>query len=452
MPREICAAETPICDFLEEYRRKGGARLHMPGHKGRPARSGGLWEELPFSLDITEVRGADALYEAEGIIGRSEKITAELYGVRHTCYSAGGSTLSILAMAAAAKRRGGRLLAVRNAHIALIHACILLDWQPIWLCPAYDVSVGLAKPVTAGEIAAAMDTDPSIRSVYLTSPDYYGREVNVAEIAKEVHRRGGLLLVDNAHGAHLRFLSRDRHPMTLGADLCCDSAHKTLPVLTGGGYLHSNLPGEKKELKENMALFGSTSPSYLILASLDLCNPYLAGPAREEFAELEERILRVENTLKAQGAALLPGKSDPFKITLDCQAAGYSHEEMAARLRAAGIEPEFSGGGNIVLMFSPQTPEGDFLRLEKAFAETPARTAIPCVGGYPMPQPVMTLREAAFAPWERVPTAESQGRIAAESRVTCPPAIPVVAAGERIGPAEKNLLQNSGIFSVKVVK
>lgn len=452
MPQETCAIETPICDFLKEYRRRGGARLHMPGHKGRPAQPDGLWKELPFSLDITEVRGADALYEADGIIGRSEEIAAELYGVRHTCYSAGGSTLSILAMVAAAKRRGGRLLAVRNAHIALINACILLDWQPVWLYPAYDASVGMARQATAGEIAAAMDADPSIRSVYLTSPDYYGREAGVAEIAEEVHRRCGILLVDNAHGAHLRFLSRDRHPMTLGADLCCDSAHKTLPVLTGGGYLHSNLPGEKEELKEDMALFGSTSPSYLILASLDLCNSYLAGPARREFARLEERVRAAEKTLKERGAALLPGKSDSFKITLDCQAMGYSHEELAGRLRTVGIEPEFSSGGKIVLMVSPQTPEEDFLRLEGAFSETPARTAIPCWDECPSPQPVMSLREAAFAPWERVPIAECEGRIAAESRVTCPPAIPVVTAGERIGRMEKNLLQNSGIFSVKVVK
>lgn len=129
-----------------------------------------------------------------------------------------------------------------------------------------------------------MDADPLIRTVYLTSPDYYGREADIAAIAKEVHGRGGLLLVDNAHGAHLRFLPEDRHPMRLGADLCCDSAHKCLPVLTGGGYLHSNLPVVKEELKAAMALFGSTSPSYLILASLDLCNRYLAGPAREEFA------------------------------------------------------------------------------------------------------------------------------------------------------------------------
>ena len=443
---------TPICDFLEEYRRRGTARLHMPGHKGRRAMSGVLWEELPFSLDITEVAGADALFEAEGIIGRSESVAAGLYGTRHTCFSAGGSTLSILAMTAAAKRRGGRLLAVRNAHVALIHACILLDWQPAWLCPEYDPSTGLARPVTAGEVAAAMDRDPGIRAVYLTSPDYFGREADVAAIAGEVHRRGAILLVDNAHGAHLRFLPRDRHPMTLGADLCCDSAHKTLPALTGAGYLHSNLPGDKWELKADMALFGSTSPSYLILASLDLCNAYLSGPAREEFAALEARTAEWEDRFRREGAALLPGKTDPTKLTLDCQAMGYSHEEAAARLREQGVEPEYAGGGKIVLMLSPQTPEADLIRTPSALLGLPRKAPLSYAGGCPSPDPVMTLREAAFAPWEEVPLAESGGRVAAETRITCPPAIPVIAAGERIGKTEKNLLQNSGIFSIKVVK
>lgn len=444
--------KTPICDFLEKYRKSAVSRLHMPGHKGRQAMKNGLWEQIPFELDITEIRGADALYEAEGIIGESEQITAEIYGVQNSCFSAGGSTLSIQAMIALAMQYGGRLLAVRNAHIALFHACILLDWQPVWLCPAYDERQGLAKVVTAEEIAVAMDADPLIKTVYLTSPDYYGREADIGAIAKEVHRRGGLLLVDNAHGAHLRFLPEDRHPMHLGADLCCDSAHKCLPVLTGGGYLHSNLPVEKERIKAAMALFGSTSPSYLILASLDLCNQYLAGPAREEFARLSRWTAAAKEVLTRRGAALLHETTDPAKIVLDCLKMGYSHEKMAARLRENRIEPEFSGGGKIVLMFSPQNPEEDFLRLENCFPAEAETSLSDSFGCCPVPQTVLSLREAAFSPWETIPVSQSVGRIAAESKVTCPPAIPIVAAGEEIGEIEKKLLQNSGIFSIKVVK
>lgn len=451
MKQPAAVPDTPIFDFLLGYEKSGVSRLHMPGHKGNPPGLPG-WERLPFSLDITEIRGADALFEAEGIIGRSEEIAAALYGVKTTCYSAGGSTLSILGMVRAAHARGGKILAVRNCHIAFVRACILLDWQPLWLLPAYDREHGLFRPVTAGEVAAAMDADPEIRAVYLTSPDYYGGMADIAAIAREVHKRRGILLVDNAHGAHLRFLPEDRHPMTLGADLCCDSAHKTLPVLTGGGYLHCNLDIPKETLKASMALFGSTSPSYLILASLDLCNPYLAGPAREEFAAMCRRTAQTEAALRERGVSLLPWKEDPAKITIDCRKSGRTHEEMAAFLRERQIEPEFAGGGKIILMVSPRTPERDFERLEAAFEEFAPGAPLPYGPEQPCPRPAMTLRQAAFSPWERVPAEEAAGRIAAESVITCPPAVPVVAAGEIVGENEKKLLQNSGNFFVKVVK
>lgn len=451
MKLPAASPDTPILDFLSRYEQGGVSRLHMPGHKGNPPKLPG-WEKLPFSLDITEIRGADALYEAEGIIGQSEEIAAGLFGVKSTCYSAGGSTLSILGMVRTAYSFGGKILAVRNCHIAFVNACVLLDWQPVWLLPEYDREHGLFRPVTAGQIAAAMDADPEIKSVYLTSPDYYGGMADIASIAREIHKRGGILLVDNAHGAHLRFLPEDRHPMTLGADLCCDSAHKTLPVLTGGGYLHCNLDIPKETLKANMALFGSTSPSYLILASLDLCNPYLAGPAREDFAAMCRRVSQTEAILRENGVSLLPWKEDPAKITIDCQNCGFSHEQMAALLRENGIEPEFAGGGKIILMVSPQTPEQDYVRLEEAFAGFVPKAPLEYGSEQPSPKPVMSLREAVFSPWERVSLEQAEGKVAAESVITCPPAIPVVAAGELVGKNEKKLLQNSGNFSLKVVK
>ena len=451
MKPHAASPDTPIFDFLRRYEQSGVSRLHMPGHKGNPPKLPG-GEKLPFSLDITEIKGADALFEAEGVIGRSEEIAAGLFGVKSTCYSAGGSTLSILGMVRTAYSLGGKILAARNCHVAFVRACILLDWQPLWLLPEYDGEHGLFRPVTAGEVAAAMDTDPEIKAVYLTSPDYYGGMTDIAAIAREVHKRGGILLVDNAHGAHLRSLPEDKHPMTLGADLCCDSAHKTLPVLTGGGYLHCNLDIPKETLKANMALFGSTSPSYLILASLDLCNAYLAGQAREDFAAMCRRVSKTEGILREKGVPLLHWKEDPAKITIDCRKCGWTHEKMAAFLRENQMEPEFAGGGKIILMVSPQTPERDFARLEEAFSGFVPGAPIPYGPEKPCPKPVLTLRQAEFSPWERIPVEDALGRIAAESVITCPPAIPVAAAGERIGENEKKLLKNSGNFSLKVVK
>ncbi|MBC8560680.1 aminotransferase class I/II-fold pyridoxal phosphate-dependent enzyme [Fumia xinanensis] len=442
---------SPIYHFLKEYARKSGSRLHMPGHKGRVD----FYPEpycsmLPY--DITEVQGADALYEAEGIIGQSEAVAAKLYGVKETCFSAGGSTLSIMAMVAVASEFTKKILAVRNSHIAFVNACALTGVEPVWVFPPYDGETGLCLPATAKEISAALDENPDIKAVYLTSPDYYGVTADIEKISEAVHRHGAILLVDNAHGAHLRFGQTDTHPMTLGADLCCDSPHKTLPVLTGGGYFHSNLDISKEDLKAKMALFGSTSPSYLILASLDLCNQYLLEQAKDDFVALAQQVQETETQLRRLGVCLLERRTDVTKITVDCQGFGYEDIAVAARLRKYAIEPEYVGGGKIVLMPSPFNKKADFSRIVSAFRSLPPLPPIPYPDCAFAPKRALEIRKAVFAPSERISVEDSIGRIAAENKVTCPPAIPIVTAGERIGEAEKNLLKNSGILSVKVVK
>lgn len=449
-----CSAETPrspICNFLQQYYDQDIARLHMPGHKGRAPAGYPDFLRAAFPYDITEVAGADVLFEAEGIIGESEALTAALYGADFTCYSAGGSTLSILAMiAAAAEQFGRKIIAVRNAHRAFANACVLTGAEPIWLCP--PCSEGLCPQPTPEMAAAAMDAHPEARIFYLTSPDYYGVIADIAGIAGEVHRRGGILLCDAAHGSHLPFMPGQSHPIALGADLCCDSPHKTLPVLTGGGLLHgSGRHFSKAQLKAKMALFGSTSPSYLIMASLDACQCWLAKEGKAAFAALDERVKALEKTLTSQGVTLLPHRTDCTKITIDCQRMGYTHEETAALLRQSGCEPEFAGGGRVVLMVSPQTAEEELQRAAKAL-QLPQKPPIPYPNITLSPEAVMTPREASFAPSEAVPTEDSVGRIAAESRVACPPGIPVTAAGEKIGENEKKLLKNSGIFSIFVIK
>lgn len=442
---------SPICDFLKEYNDSYISRLHMPGHKGRAPAGYPDFLQAAFPYDITEVAGADVLFEAEGIIGESEALTAALYGAGFTCYSAGGSTLSILAMAAAAVEQFGRKIVVpRNAHRAFVNACALVDAEPVWLCP--PCKEGLCPQPTSEVAAAALDAHPDARIFYLTSPDYYGVIADVAGIAREVHKRGGVLLCDAAHGSHLPFAPGVSHPIALGADLCCDSPHKTLPVLTGGSLLHGSGPYfSKGQLKAKMALFGSTSPSYLIMASLDACQRWLAHEGRAAFAALDARVKALEAALSQRGAALLPNKTDCTKITIDCQRMGYTHEEIGAVLRQAGCEPEFCGGGRVVLMVSPQTDEETLQRVQAAL-RLPVKRPIPYLDITLSPEAIMTPREASFAPSEAVSVENAAGRIAAESRVACPPGIPVVAAGEKIGENEKKLLKNSGIFSIFVIK
>ena len=228
--------DTPICDFVRDYAERNTLRLHMPGHKGKAL----LGME---ALDLTEISGADSLYEADGIIRESEKNAGTLFGA-HTFYSTEGSSQCIRAMlylaVLHAKQMGRRPLiaAGRNAHKTFLSAAALLDFDIQWLWPGEGESY-LSCKIGAAELDAALTVMPEKpAAVYLTSPDYLGNMVDIKNVAEVCHRHGSLLLVDNAHGAYLKFLPESRHPMDLGADLCCDSAHKTLPVLTGGAYLH----------------------------------------------------------------------------------------------------------------------------------------------------------------------------------------------------------------------
>ena len=295
--------QTPIYDFVQNYQRSGTLRLHMPGHKG-----------VPFlgcePLDITEIQGADALYEAEGIIAESERNAAALFGTARTLYSTEGSSQCIRAMLYLALLGYGpkagvrpRILAARNVHKSFIHACALLDLDVVWLMPDQASHSLCSCPITPSQVAHALESERPF-ALYLTAPDYLGGGPDLAAIAQVCRQSHIPLLVDNAHGAYLKFLSPSRHPIDLGAAMCCDSAHKTLPVLTGGAYLHLSREAEHRVgamAKQAMALFGSTSPSYLTLQSLDLCNHYLSDGYPQRLAEFVTGIRDVKQHLSRAG-------------------------------------------------------------------------------------------------------------------------------------------------------
>ena len=224
----------PVNKFVREYAKSGIARFHMPGHKGQKFH--GL-----EALDITEIKGADYLFEAEGIIAQSEAKMAEAYGSRRTFYSAEGSSLCIKAMLGIVCRSGqGKKITVaapRNVHKAFINACILLDIDVEWIYPKGEFTSICAGSVTPEEVEKVL-AETEVDCVYVTSPDYLGDLSDIKGMSEVCRKYGVPLLCDNAHGAYLKFLPESLHPMDLGADMCCDSAHKTLPCYTGGAMLH----------------------------------------------------------------------------------------------------------------------------------------------------------------------------------------------------------------------
>lgn len=436
---------TPVADFVQRYAKAGTARLHMPGHKGRCFLGCEPW-------DITEIHGADALYEAEGILAESEANAAALFGSQRTCYSTEGSSQCIRAMLYLAVAASGShtVVAARNVHRAFVSAAALLDLEIRWLWPEESRSL-CGCPISPAQLEETLNSLPEPpAAVYLTSPDYLGGMAQIPALAQVCHQHGTLLLVDNAHGAYLRFLQPSLHPLDLGADLCCDSAHKTLPVLTGGAYLHLSptAPAQLAPLaKSALGLFGSTSPSYLTLASLDLCNRYLAEGYPQRLAEAVERLAELRERLTAAGWRVEP--SDPLRVTVAAP-RGVTGQELAGQLRRQGVECEYADRDFLVLMATPENTPEELAQAAAALGQCPGEAnppQLPLARG----ERACSIRQAAFAPRETVDAAHSLGRVCGLPTVGCPPAIPIAVSGERITPEALALFAYYGIEQVEVL-
>lgn len=442
--------DTPICDFVENYRRRGGLRLHMPGHKG--AAMLGMEQR-----DITEIAGADELYHARGIIRASEENASSLFGTAKTLYSAEGSSLCIRAMLYLALLEGKRrerpplILAGRNAHKTLMTAAALLDLDIAWLWPESSLLSCVVTPDGLENALAALPQPPA--AVYITSPDYLGNLADIGGLSAVCRRHGVSLLVDNAHGAYLRFLPKDRHPITLGADMCCDSAHKTLPCLTGAAYLHISRQAPAlfaEQAERALSLFASTSPSYLILQSLDAANRYLAEGYREKLAMFLKALGQTKTRLQTYGY-MLAGQ-EPMKLTLATKPFGYTGDQLHDRLRAQGIECEFSDPDYLVMMPAPETGEGGLKRLESALLSIPRQSAVP---EEPPPVPRLkracSLRQALLSSQREMPAAEAAGRVLADAYAGCPPAVPIAICGEVLDAAALRCFRYYGVDTCNVI-
>lgn len=440
--------KTPIVSFLKSYQEKSPVRMHMPGHKG----AGILGFE---GMDLTEIYGADELFAAEGIIKESEQNASSLFGCP-TYYSTQGSTLciqtmcTILCQDAKSKDKKPKILAGRNAHRSFIHAAALLDFDIAWL---YGNSDYLSCKIHAEDLEKAIiESLPT--AVYLTNPDYLGNLLDIQSLANVCKKHNVLLAIDNAHGAYLRFLESPLHPIDLGADLCCDSAHKTLPVLTGGAYLHlSDSLNQvwKNDVKHFMEYFSSTSPSYLIMASLDAANEVLDTTFKKSLSECIQRVDGLKNTLTQHGYTILSG--EPMKITISTKEFGYTGNEIANLLMECDIYPEFYDSDYIVLMPSPYNTKDDFERLQKCLCGIDRKPIL--INKPPkleQSKKAMNVRQALFSSSITLDVSKSLGQVCSSVTVSCPPAILPVIPGEVINESSIEVMKYYGIETVRVVK
>lgn len=441
---------TPIADFLKSYADSDTARFHMPGHKGAGATG---FEKY----DITEISGADFLYEPTGIIAQSERTAAELFGAKKTCFSTEGSSQCIRAMLhlCFTQRRDGALplvIASRNAHKAFIYSAAATGFDIRWLYPERTNSLCRCD-ISSSRLEKALSELPAPPcAVYVTGVDYLGGTADIKALAEVCHSYKTPLIVDNAHGAYLHFLKNPIHPLDLGADMCCDSAHKTLPALTGCAYLHisKNAPEAFCEnAKSAMELFGSTSPSYILMASLDLCNEYLLGGYKEKLLLCTRRIEEAKKQLSENGWQV--EKSDPLRITLKAT-KNLSCTEMAKKLRESGIECEYADKQYIVFMATPENSQSDFDRLVSALGKNKSEIASdPDITLVPAKK-AMSVREAFLCQKETFKSVNALGRICASPTVSCPPAIPIAVSGEIIDENTLRLFEYYGIEKIEVVK
>lgn len=438
---------TPIFDFVQDYKLKNATRMHMPGHKGMCV----LGCE---DIDITEIDGADSLYNADGIIRSSEQNASELFG-SDTFYSTEGSSQCIKAMLylATLKHKGDNkplIFAARNVHTSFISAAALLDLDVFWLYEKNQKSY-LSCVITADELDNALKSAERLPcAVYITCPDYLGNMCDIAALSKICKKYGVLLLVDNAHGAYLKFLSESQHPIDLGADMCSDSAHKTLPVLTGGAYLHISKNADfifVDKAKTALSLFGSTSPSYLILQSLDLANKYIFNGYKQTLNQFIQKVTDLKSELETYGYTLLG--NEPLKITIDAKKYGYKGFEIADFLKSKNILCEFYDDDFLVLMLTAQNSNENLLILKKALAELPEnREILSPSPAFSKPERVISIRDAVFSKSVALPVDECLNKTMASISIPCPPAVPIVISGEKI---DKSAIKAMKYYNIKTI-
>ncbi len=427
---------TPIFDFISNYAKSNTERLHMPAHKGKNL--------LGFEIyDITEIKGADSLYEADGIIKESEQNASSLFGCP-TFYSTEGSSLCIRAMLFLAKKRGvKKILAGANAHKTFVQACALLDIDVEWLYGENYLSLDI-NPTQLEKVIKESAPD----ALYITTPDYLGNLCDVKVIGEICEKYGVLFLVDCAHGAYLKFLPNSLYPTDLGAHICCSSAHKTLPCLTGGAYLHVKNEEWVTQAKDALALFGSTSPSYLILASLDKVNLYINDEYKEKLKGFIEKVENLKKKLRTNGYSLF--EKEALKITICTKSYGYSGTEFGEILRSKGIEPEFCDNDFCVLMLNVGN---DLLKIERALLSIKAKNPIILFPPTAKKRErVISAKEALFSESEEIDVKESLGRVVSEITIGCPPAVPLITCGEKIDETVIKCLTYYGIERIKVIK
>ncbi len=436
---------SPIYDAINKYQSKSMKKFHMPGHKGACEALQPLEHILKY--DVTEIPDTGSLFDNIGPTKDAQDMATQLFETKGTFMSAGGCTLCIQTMLRLVCPNGGKVLMSRVIHRSAINAMSLLNITPVWIYPDDSAGEYFSGRITADSVREAIKENPDVNAVYITSPDYFGVISDVKAISEAA---GNIpVIVDSAHGAHLGFIDGFSSSVKSGAAMSAESAHKTLPVLTGGAWLNVGREEYIENASEAMALFGSTSPSYPIMLSLDLCRDWLENDGKALLNKTAERIKKIKELILDLGFKIPRGLCDPMRIAFVAE----NCDNVGDQLRENMIEPEYAEGSTVIIIPTPFNTEEDFKTLENALKNikcngNTVKSSTEIFSGVQK----LTPTEALLAEKEISAVENALGKVSAETLCPCPPAIPLVMAGEEVDSATVKRLKENGFSHLRIVK
>jgi len=446
-------SKEPLVEALEKYRKAQVYPLHTPGHKGGRGAAASLCALLgkkALASDVSLMSELDDIHEPSTCLKEAQNLAAKLYGAKQSFFAVNGTTCALHAMLLGALQPGDKILLPRNAHSSVYGGLVLAGLKPVYLLPHYSEAWNLSLQVTPEQVAAALESDPDIKAVFITSPNYFGLAADLVKIAQLAHKHNIVLLVDEAHGPHLGF-SQVLPPSALqcGADVVAQSTHKILGALTQCSMLH--IQGQRVDagrMAAAMSLVTTTSPNYLLLASLDASRAQIAaqGKTMIEAAAAAADLLR-QKLRAVLGLMVLDGSMigsggvvalDKTKVTINVKNLGITGIEAGEMLRQAGIAVELVDETNVLFLVTYADATEEFTHIADKIATTldkgrklvPKKLTVPAFQD--MPQVIFGPREAFFAPREKIPFEAADGRICAEKICFYPPGIPALVPGEKI--------------------
>ncbi len=465
--------KAPLFDILLQHARRHVVSFHTPGHKNGRAIDEHLRQFTGKNLyyfDVTVFPEVDSLHDPVGAIKKAQRLTAEAYGVKHSFFLVNGSSVGNQAMFLSACNPGDSVILSRNAHKSVLSGIILSGVWPIWIQPKVDQELDIIFDSSPEQIEQALNQFPEAKAVFVTSPTYNGVTNDLVKIAEIVYRRGKILLVDEAHGPHLKF-----HPdlpisaVEAGADLCVQSTHKILSALSQGSVLHFNSELiDVNRVRKIVSLLQTTSPNYLILASLDLARRQVALYGEKMFnsiiksaEEARRKINHLKNfscftrgEIRARGYDL-----DVTKLTINVTRTGISGYEIEEILnKEYNIQVDCADLFNLIAILGIGSTKNDLERLTQALGKIEEEYHGKITDGRESLQLPSLSTEMVMMPRDvflnqkvkRIPLRKASGHIAAQSLTPYPPGIPVLIPGERITPEIRDYLLNLSDKEIRV--